>query len=86
MMTREDYAKMVEGVTCRWCGYALPTEIQNYNHGGGWELEGYTRRQWLYVECRRCDYQWSLAKLGIPRNVGETIQASSDAEGARHDL
>jgi len=86
-MNRSGYAELIEGASCRWCGYALPTdEIQNYNHGGGWQLDGYTRRQWLYVECRRCDYQWSLAKLGISRSVGDIKLASEDAEGARHDL
>ncbi len=77
-MNKGNYAKMVEGVTCRWCSSPLPTEIQNYDHDGGWQLEGCSLRQWLYVECRKCGHQWSLAKLGIPRNVGDTTGATHD--------
>ena len=39
--------------------------IKHYEHDGGWEMDGFNRKQWLYVECPNCKYQWALHKLGI---------------------
>lgn len=41
--------------------------VQHYPHSGGWIIAGYEKRQWLYVVCPRCGYQWALSKLGVPR-------------------
>ena len=41
--------------------------IEHYDHSDGWPLEGHEELQWLYVECPQCKYQWSLRKLGVPR-------------------
>jgi hypothetical protein len=65
-MTLADYKTLVLGKTCRWCSASL-TElpIQHYTHEGGHEVESFEMPQWLYVTCPKCDYQWSLWKLGI---------------------
>jgi len=68
----EDYEKMIKGKDCRWCSkrgkkVLLPSKIKFYDHSGGWEVDGFEEKQWLYVECPKCGYEWSLQKLGVPR-------------------
>lgn len=68
--TLEEYANEIKTTACKWCGNTLPTgpeNIQNYNHDDGWEVVGFHHRQWLYIECSICKYQWALWKLGVPR-------------------
>jgi len=70
-MKLEDYKKllMVKRAKCKWCGTPLwYCEIEHYDHDDGWEVEGFSKKQWLYVTCPKCGYQWSLWKLGIPRS------------------
>lgn len=56
---------------CRWCKNAEQEvslslrEVEHYDHLSGYDVEGFKERQWLYVTCPRCDYQWSLRKLNI---------------------
>ena len=67
-MKLEDYKKYLEGQKCRWCGTSLENcEIEHYPHEDGWEVEGFEERQWLYVTCPKCGYQWSLWKFLVPR-------------------
>jgi len=67
-MRLEDYQKLLEGKRCRWCGCDLSDqEVKHYPHKAGWEVEGFEEKQWLYVVCPCCNYQWALWKLGIPR-------------------
>jgi len=75
-MTLHDYAKMVEGVTCRFCETKLSTKIHAYDHEGGWLVDGFHHRQWLYAICPGCEYQWALWKLGIPRATGDVEEAN----------
>jgi len=65
--TLTEYAALVSGKCCRWCGAQLKGQVQHYDHSGGWEVSGFQQRQWLYTTCPRCQYQWNLGKLGIPR-------------------
>lgn len=74
---REQYPTLPEGTvkhlrtqfnkhnTCS-CGYnglhVLP--IQGYSHKSGWNIEGLDEKVWLFIICPRCDYAWSLWKLG----------------------
>lgn len=64
-----DYEKLLEGKTCRWHEkpVTLPTEIKTYDHEDGYTVEGFKRKQWLYVTCSDCGYDWSIWKLGIDR-------------------
>jgi ribosomal protein L34E len=69
MPTLQDYEKKTKGAKCRWCGEELGA-IESYDHSGGWLVEGYEKRQWLYRVCPKCRYMWSLEKLGITRDAG----------------
>lgn len=69
-MKLEDYAEQIKGKTCRWCGEELPNEpedIEYYPHSGGWTVDGFKEKLWLYVTCIKCKYQWALWKIGVPR-------------------
>ena len=63
----EAFRRQITQTECS-CGFngldKLP--IEYYPHDGGWDI-GYKRRQWLYVTCPNCEYQWALWKLGLPR-------------------
>ena len=52
--------------TCRFCGGMLG-DIEHYTHSGGWVVEGFEERQWLYKTCLKCGHQWKLSNLGILR-------------------
>ena len=67
--TLNEYAELVSGKRCRWCGARLKKWIEHYDHSGGWVVSGFTQRQWLYTTCPKCKYQWNLGKLGISRQL-----------------
>jgi len=71
METRE-YQEAIKEDVCKWCGYRglskLPVDM--YPHENGWTVAGELERQWLSVRCPKCDYDWSLWKLGVPREAG----------------
>lgn len=57
------------------CGFDMGGEpIRGYPHSGGWRVEGYKKRLWLYVTCPNCKYQWAIWKLGVPRNLGDKTE------------
>ena len=59
------YRQSIRRVRCKWCGYyGLQNEpFQFYDHDGGEKVNGFDKKQWLYIECPNCQYQWSLWKL-----------------------
>jgi len=61
------YQKKIDGKKCKHCGEPLG-RIRAYEHDGGWKVDGFDRKQWLYTICPNCEYQWALWKLGIPRD------------------
>lgn len=68
--TLEDYRKQITRNECAdRCNFkglkSLP--IEHYDHDGGWPVEGFKEKQWLYVTCPKCGYQWALWKLGVLR-------------------
>lgn len=65
MTTLEEYDKMTKQ-NCPTCKTELGP-IEFYPHDGGWKVEGYDTRLWLSKNCRRCRYDWSLWKIGVPR-------------------
>jgi hypothetical protein len=78
--TLDFYQNLIKGATCKWCASrsaGRPAKevslehltIEHYEHDGGWPVKGYQQRRWLYVTCPKCDYQWSLWKLGVPRHI-----------------
>lgn len=50
-----------------WCGYQglLNLPIIGYQHPDGYEVDGLVHKQWLYVSCPQCQYDWALWKLGV---------------------
>lgn len=65
--TLKEYAALVSGKCCRWCGAQLKNWVEHYDHSGGWKVSGFSQKQRLYTTCPRCKYQWNLGKLGIAR-------------------
>ena len=65
--TLSDYRKLVKKELCRWDNTQLPMTVLSYDHQDGYEVEGFEKKQWLYLRCVKCDYDWSLWKLGVPR-------------------
>ncbi|RLJ01726.1 MAG: hypothetical protein DRP08_05190 [Candidatus Aenigmatarchaeota archaeon] len=66
MKTLKEIAKLIvkSGKCCRYCGYRFTTDdIRCYPHKGGIEVKGYEGRQWVYMHCRKCGYDWALWKL-----------------------
>lgn len=53
--------------TCKHCHIPLPDKIMHYEHDGGWDVPGFVEKQWLFITCPKCQNQWSLWKLGVPR-------------------
>jgi len=67
----EKYYKLVRNKKCVMCKRPLPRIILHYPHPNGWKVEGYSKPQWLYIECLYCGYQNALWKLGV--NEGRVI-------------
>lgn len=61
--TLAEYRAMVTLETCPDCGCPLPDGLKHYDHDGGLLVVGFSRPQWLFLECPNCDYQWALWKL-----------------------
>lgn len=66
------YSESIRGAKCRFCGATLNhRNVEYYDHDGGYEVEGFTQKQWLYVTCHKCGHQWSLVHLGVDRARGK---------------
>ncbi|MDB5224988.1 MAG: hypothetical protein JWO43_610 [Candidatus Adlerbacteria bacterium] len=80
MPSLSEYGHMLANKKCD-CGRALAElPIENYDHPGGWRVEGIEKRQWLSVVCPECNYGISLYKVGIP---GRANAAESKVEERR---
>lgn len=68
-----DYQLDLESKDCQWCRKTHSNEgvllrglkVEYYPHDGGYKIKGIEGRQWLFVTCPKCQYQWSFKKLGI---------------------
>ena len=64
----QHYLEQISDFRCRWCGADMKGEsVHGYEHVGGWVVHGYDEKQWLYIVCPKCHYQWALWKLGVTR-------------------
>ena len=68
-LSLKEYEEMVRGLRCRTTGCVGPLGLQNYDHEGGWQVEGFSEKQWLYTECRHCANAVSLRHWGIERGL-----------------
>lgn len=66
-MNSTEYLELCNIDYCNWCGMILNNHIDMYPHRDGWTVVGYTEKQWLSRHCSQCGYDWSLNKLGVPR-------------------
>ena len=66
-MTSNQYMNLCTVDDCQWCGTMLNKNVDLYPHRDGWLVTGYNERQWLSRHCSKCGYDWSLNKLGVPR-------------------
>jgi len=76
-MNLAEYEKLAlkSSPTCHECGNPIQHgTLKHHDHPGGWRVDGFAERQWLYFQCSQpygprsgtCRYQHSLAKLRIP--------------------
>jgi hypothetical protein len=72
-LTLEEYQEMCTSLFCRTTNCVGPLELEWYEHEGGWEIEGSSKKQWLYTHCRSCGHQFSLRHYGIPQNLLKKI-------------
>lgn len=62
------YVEQIKDFRCRWCGADLEDEpVHGYDHSDGWSVEGFQEKQWLFIVCPQCRYEWSIWKLGVGR-------------------
>ncbi len=82
-MTLAEYAAKAAHKPCVSCINPLPSspEVEYYDHSGGWEVEGFSERQWLYVTCA-CGYPNALWKLGIMGSEDQTHERIAEYRGA----
>lgn len=60
------YQRQLKGKHCHWCQTSIEDQpLEFYDHHGGYRVAGLSEKQWLYVTCPNCRYQWSAVKLGI---------------------
>lgn len=71
MPTLEEYQELLEGRTYGDDQNLGVFPIDHYDHDDGWEVDGFEKRQWLFVRqrTRTGPYSLSLDKLGLARPV-----------------
>lgn len=60
------YMSLIKDKVCPTCKEPLSQTLDAYHHDHGWVVAGFNHKLWLSVHCRRCNYDWSLTKLGVP--------------------
>lgn len=61
------FFKKIKIKECRFCSTPfnpLPL-MYHYEHDSGFIVPGFSKRQWLYLRCRKCGHDWSLTHLGV---------------------
>lgn len=68
------YREMVMGIIAHRrsqdCSCGEPLErgmIFSYDHDGGWTLNGFKHKQWVYLHCFACGNDAAIWKLGVAR-------------------
>ena len=66
MPSLEQYQNLIVGNVCSGCFKSVTGLTLQYcnNQQNGWDIEGFSTRQWLYVDCPSCCYQTSLKEMG----------------------
>lgn len=51
-------------IRCHFCeARLLGSAVESYGHDGGIEVVGFREKQWVYVHCVKCHYDWALWKI-----------------------
>ena len=56
--------------TCRRNPKLLTSNIDMYEHDGGIDVPNEDTKQWVYVTCELCEYQWSFTKILRRSQIG----------------
>ena len=65
----QNYWEDIKKLECS-CGADLTGQpIKQYPHSEGWTVQGFEEKQWLYVTCPKCGYDWAIWKLGVKREA-----------------
>lgn len=69
MVTLDDIKDKIKGMKCKLCDTNFDNdEIEMYAHPSGWKIDGLEERQWLYIRCKKCDYDNALFKRDLMNN------------------
>ena len=50
--------------SCVTCGMPFDLDdIKTYDHEGGIAVKGYDKKQWVYLHCKKCEYDSALWKV-----------------------
>jgi hypothetical protein len=53
-----------KGINCQFCKHKLSSkDVDMYEHEGGIMTPYHSLKQWVYVTCPKCEYQWSHVKI-----------------------
>lgn len=57
----EDILLLKAKTECGFCRteYNI-NDVRSYDHPSGWEIEGFSEKQWLYFHCHNCQYDWAI--------------------------
>lgn len=67
-MTIAQFKEALATKFCRFHQNPVPlknAEVENYDHDGGIEIEGFKEKQWVYAICPECGQQHSHRHLEI---------------------
>ena len=56
----------IKGAHCGFCEPLMDLSdlpFPGYEHDGGVVVQGYAKKQWVYITCPKCQYQWAYWKL-----------------------
>lgn len=57
------FLEFMHQVNCRTCGGTLGSIVYYYEHSEGVYIEELDKKVWVWVECNKCQHQWSIYKL-----------------------
>lgn len=60
-----DYMSYQKRNTCGCGGDLKNAQVDHYEHHKGVPIQGYKKKQWVFLICPKCTKRWALWKLGI---------------------
>jgi ribosomal protein S27E len=78
-LTTNDLRGFLDGMHCPDCRNELGDHVNGYGQADGWKIAGVAGHFCIYVQCSKCNYQWSLDKL-VRWTINGWINASDTRE------